>query len=73
MGETVHECNITRDSDYLYYFKDSSVWRSPRKGKTGKKGVVCKCGVTRDTDYIYYVGKTGNLERSKRAQLKKKK
>ena len=70
MAEKVAKLGIKREKDFMYYIKNGSVWKVPRKQPgvpKGKPEKVADAGVTQDTNYIYFLDKQGDVGRAKRA------
>jgi hypothetical protein len=70
MAEKVARLGIKREKDFMYYIKDGSVYKVPRKQPGMPKGRserVAEGGVTMDFSYIYFLDKDGDISRAKRA------
>ncbi len=70
MAEKVAKLGIKREKDFMYYIKDGSVWKVPRKQPGVPKGrpeKVADGGVSMDFSYIYFLDKDGDISRAKRA------
>ena len=70
MAEKVARLGIKREKDFMYYIKDGSVYKVPRKQPGMPKGrseKVAEGGVTMDFSYIYFLDKDGDISRAKRA------
>jgi hypothetical protein len=70
MAEKVARLGIRREKDFMYYIKDGSVWKVPRKQPGVPKGrpeKVAEGGVTMDFAFIYFLDKDGDISRAKRA------
>jgi hypothetical protein len=70
MAEKVSRLGIKREKDFMYYIKDGSVWKVPRKQPGVPKGrpeKVAEGGVTMDFSYIYFLDRDGDISRAKRA------
>ena len=70
MAEKVARLGIRREKDFMYYIKDGSVWKVPRKQPGVPKGrpeKVADGGVSMDFAFIYFLDKDGDISRAKRA------
>jgi len=70
MAEKVARLGIRREKDFMYYIKDGSVWKVPRKQPGVPKGrpeKVADGGVDMDFAFIYFLDKDGDISRAKRA------
>jgi hypothetical protein len=70
MAEKVARLGIKREKDFMYYIKDGSVYKVPRKQPGMPKGrseKVADGGVTMDFAFIYFLDKDGDISRAKRA------
>lgn len=70
MAEKVEKLDLKRDKDFMYYVKDSSVWRVQRKQPGLPKGrpeKVAPGSFKMDTEFIYFVDRDGDVSRAKRA------
>ena len=70
MAEKVAKLGIKREKDMMYFIKQGSVWRVPRKQPgvpKGRQEKVADGGFVQDTDHIYFLDKDGDVSRSPRA------
>ena len=70
MAEKVAKLNIKREKDFMYYIKDGSVWKVPRKQPGVPKGRPEKVedgGFNMDASFIYFLDKDGDVSRARRA------
>jgi hypothetical protein len=70
MAEKVAKLGIRREKDFMYYIKDGSVWKVPRKQPGVPKGrpeKVADGGISMDFSFIYFLDKDGDISRAKRA------
>jgi SAM-dependent methyltransferase len=70
MAEKVAKLGVSREKDFMYYVKDGSVWKVPRKQPGVPKGraeKVADGGFDMDTNYIYFLDRDGDVARAKRA------
>ena len=70
MAEKVEKLGVNRDKDFMYYVKDSAVWKVQRKQpgvQKGKPEKVQDGTFQMDSDFIYFVDKDGDVSRAKRA------
>ena len=70
MAEKVARLGIRREKDFMYYIKDGSVWKVPRKQPGVPKGrpeKVADGGVSMDFSFIYFLDKDGDISRARRA------
>jgi len=70
MAEKVEKLSVHREKDFMYYVKDSSVWKVQRKQpgvEKGKPEKVADGTFKMDTEFIYFVDRDGDVSRAKRA------
>jgi hypothetical protein len=70
MAEKVEKLSVHREKDFMYYVKDSSVWKVQRKQpgiEKGKPEKVADGTFKMDTEFIYFVDRDGDVSRATRA------
>jgi hypothetical protein len=70
MAEKVEKLSVHREKDFMYYVKDSSVWKVQRKQpgvEKGKPEKVAEGTFKMDTEFIYFVDRDGDVSRATRA------
>ncbi len=74
MAERISNTAVSRESGYLYYLgKDGFVWRTPMRGKQGRKERISNEKVSREDGFLYFIDKSGYVSRAKQARGRRSK
>jgi hypothetical protein len=78
MAEKIAKIGVKREPGYLYFLRESEVWKTPMKraggpSAAGKAEKVAAGNFKREEGYLYFLDANGDVARAKRAIGGKKK